>query len=75
MTPAQRGSNGAGAPKEVPGALYDEFLRRIKEKGFKSVRGTVLKKNKLALVYYIHNKWSILKSNAGAETITIYKIL
>lgn len=63
------------APKEVPDALYDEFLRRIKEKGFKSVRGTVLKKNKLALVYYIHNKWSILKSNAGAETITIYKIL
>ena len=63
------------APKEVPGALYEEFLNRVKELGFRSVRGSVFKKNKLALVYYIHNKWSILKSGSVSETITIYKNL
>lgn len=61
--------------KEVSGLLYDEFLKEVRSRGYNSVRGTVLKKNRLALVYYIHNKWSILKNKSNKETITIYKKL
>lgn len=66
------------APKDykLSDILYDEFLKKAKELGAKSVKGTVLKKNKLALVYYIHNNWSIFKSGqSNTETITIYKKL
>jgi hypothetical protein len=56
--------------------LYEEFLIQAKAAGAKSVRGTVMKKNKLALVYYIHNKWSIFNDgNKNKETISIYKKL